>query len=395
MKPRGESSRWPRLTRRFPRKSGAIPTFSKLPAPGISPRATSSRQNDRSLRVLGNPVAHSRRRPSMRNLPQVRQDLSYEARWRHSTALREVRQFVAAGGKGANVTVPFKEEAFRLCYPAQSERAERAGAVNTLAFAGAKSLATTPMAPDWCATSRPTSASRWPAKRILLLGAGGAARGVIAPLAGGQAGQPVHRQSQRRQGGGAGAGVFRPCCAHRCGRRRKFCQNRRPAVSISSSTPPRPAWPAKPCRCRRHLCARQLAYDMMYGKGETPFLALARAAGRRARWPTGWACWSSRRPKPSWSGAACGRTRAGARRIAQPAEAHEASSGPLAQVGLLGLIGLFLVWQLWLLGWVLLWKWVDPGTTRFMEIRLANCNSKIRRRSSRSSGCPTSGFRRT
>jgi monofunctional biosynthetic peptidoglycan transglycosylase len=38
---------------------------------------------------------------------------------------------------------------------------------------------------------------------------------------------------------------------------------------------------------------------------------------------------------------------------------------------LLGLIGLCLVWQLWLLGWVLYWKWNDPGTTRFMEIRLA------------------------
>ncbi len=38
--------------------------------------------------------------------------------------------------------------------------------------------------------------------------------------------------------------------------------------------------------------------------------------------------------------------------------------------GLLALIGLFLIWQLWLLGWVLLWKYVDPGSTRFMEIRL-------------------------
>ena len=37
---------------------------------------------------------------------------------------------------------------------------------------------------------------------------------------------------------------------------------------------------------------------------------------------------------------------------------------------LLGLIGLVLAWQFWLLGWVLFWKWVDPGTTRFMEIRL-------------------------
>ena len=43
---------------------------------------------------------------------------------------------------------------------------------------------------------------------------------------------------------------------------------------------------------------------------------------------------------------------------------------------LLGLIGLFLVWQLWLLGWVLLWKWVDPGTTRFMEIRLGELQLK-------------------
>ena len=44
--------------------------------------------------------------------------------------------------------------------------------------------------------------------------------------------------------------------------------------------------------------------------------------------------------------------------------------------GLLALIGLFLAWQLWLLGWVLLWKWADPGTSRFMEIRLAELQVK-------------------
>ena len=42
----------------------------------------------------------------------------------------------------------------------------------------------------------------------------------------------------------------------------------------------------------------------------------------------------------------------------------------------LGLIGLVLAWQFWLLGWVLFWKWVDPGTTRFMEIRLAELRQK-------------------
>jgi monofunctional biosynthetic peptidoglycan transglycosylase len=44
--------------------------------------------------------------------------------------------------------------------------------------------------------------------------------------------------------------------------------------------------------------------------------------------------------------------------------------------GVLGVLGLFLAWQLWLLGWVLLWKWVDPGTTRFMDIRLNELREK-------------------
>ena len=43
---------------------------------------------------------------------------------------------------------------------------------------------------------------------------------------------------------------------------------------------------------------------------------------------------------------------------------------------LLGVLGLFFVWQFWLLGWVLYWGWVNPGTTRFMEIRLAELREK-------------------
>jgi len=42
----------------------------------------------------------------------------------------------------------------------------------------------------------------------------------------------------------------------------------------------------------------------------------------------------------------------------------------------LAVAGLFLLWQLWLLGWVLLWSWVNPGQTRFMEIRLAELRQK-------------------
>ena len=43
---------------------------------------------------------------------------------------------------------------------------------------------------------------------------------------------------------------------------------------------------------------------------------------------------------------------------------------------LLGLLGLLLLWQLWLFCWVLFWGWFNPGTTRFMEIRLAELRQK-------------------
>lgn len=45
--------------------------------------------------------------------------------------------------------------------------------------------------------------------------------------------------------------------------------------------------------------------------------------------------------------------------------------------GLLALLAIFLLWQLWLLGWVLFWGWVNPGTTRFMEIRLGELRQKL------------------
>ena len=50
--------------------------------------------------------------------------------------------------------------------------------------------------------------------------------------------------------------------------------------------------------------------------------------------------------------------------------------GRWLKLALLGVLGLFLLWQLWLLCWVLLWGWMNPGTTRFMEIRLAELRAK-------------------
>lgn len=52
------------------------------------------------------------------------------------------------------------------------------------------------------------------------------------------------------------------------------------------------------------------------------------------------------------------------------------SLGRWLKWGALGLVGLFLLWQLWLFCWVLFWGWFNPGTTRFMEIRLAELRQK-------------------
>jgi shikimate dehydrogenase len=111
--------------------------------------------------VFGNPVAHSRS-PAIHAAfaAATGEDLRYEARLAPVDGFAAaVAEFVASGGKGANVTVPFKEEAYRLS-DSLSPRAARAGAVNTLVFRATAFSATTPMAPVWCRTSPPTSALR-------------------------------------------------------------------------------------------------------------------------------------------------------------------------------------------------------------------------------------------
>ena len=89
--------------------------------------------------VFGNPIAHSKSPVIHATFAaETGQDISYEARLAAVDGFKQaISEFVAAGGKGANVTVPFKEEAFRLATQL-SERATRAGAVNTLVFSGAE-----------------------------------------------------------------------------------------------------------------------------------------------------------------------------------------------------------------------------------------------------------------
>jgi len=133
--------------------------------------------------VFGNPIAHSKS-PAIHAAfaAQTRQDLVYEARLAPLEGFAQaVAEFVAAGGRGANVTVPFKEEAFRLA-TRLSDRAARAGAVNTLLFADAEIVGDNTDGAGLVRDITINLGCALAGKRILLLGAGGASRGVIAPL---------------------------------------------------------------------------------------------------------------------------------------------------------------------------------------------------------------------
>ncbi len=133
--------------------------------------------------VIGQPVAHSKS-PEIhaRFAAQTGQQLSYA---RLAAPLdgfvRTVRDFMRDGGKGANVTVPFKLEALQLATSA-SPRARAAGAANTLMFDGDRILADNTDGVGLVADIVRNAGVVLARKNILLLGAGGAARGVILPL---------------------------------------------------------------------------------------------------------------------------------------------------------------------------------------------------------------------
>lgn len=133
--------------------------------------------------VFGNPISHSKS-PLIHGLfaEQTGQPLDYR------TALAPLDDFPAFAqaffqqGRGANVTVPFKEQAWRLA-DSLTERARRAGAVNTLSKLADGSLLGDNT--DGAGLVRDLTVNcgfSLLGKRVLLLGAGGAARGALEPL---------------------------------------------------------------------------------------------------------------------------------------------------------------------------------------------------------------------
>ncbi len=137
---------------------------------------------------MGNPVAHSKSPLIHRQFAQqTSQEMDYKAELVAMDGFVEaVESFRTAGGRGMNITVPFKQEAWQLAKQ-RSPRAQLAGAANTLWFDTQGQVCADNT--DGVGLVRDLEANHRcmiKDKRVLILGAGGAVRGVLEPLLAGR-----------------------------------------------------------------------------------------------------------------------------------------------------------------------------------------------------------------
>jgi len=226
--------------------------------------------------LVGHPVEHSRS-PLIHTVfaRQTGQRLTYELIDAEPAAFETaVRGFGAAGGKGLNVTVPHKEAAFALCGQ-HSAGAKAAGAVNTISIVGGSLRGDNT---DGIGFIRDVTVNLHQAlagARIVVLGAGGAARGVIGPVLEQKPAELVvaNRTKQRADEVAARFGNATLVA-------RSFAElaDQAPfdvlinatSAGLKGEAPPFPASLVGP---------RSFCYDLVYGSSDTPFVAWAKTHG--------------------------------------------------------------------------------------------------------------------
>ena len=227
--------------------------------------------------VFGNPVTHSLS-PLIHSqfAAQTGRDIHYDRQQvevgRFTAA---VDAFFGAGGKGLNITVPFKLEAFDYASD-RTPRARRAGAVNTLALReGGKVLGDNT---DGAGMTRDILANQgWQLRdrSVLLLGAGGAVRGVLEPLLAEKPGRVViaNRTVARAEALAAefaDLGALAGCGFDALANGTFDVVINGTAASLAGDLPPLPDG---------LVTADSCCYDMMYAAEPTVFLRWARARG--------------------------------------------------------------------------------------------------------------------
>ncbi|GAB3399126.1 shikimate dehydrogenase [Massilia agilis] len=232
--------------------------------------------------VIGNPIAQSRS-PEIHAVfaAQTGQDISYERCLAPIDGFADtIRQLVAAGYKGSNVTVPFKLEAARIA-TRLTERARAAGAVNTLAYRDGEIVGDNTDGAGLVADIVRNAGVALAGKRVLMLGAGGAARGVMLPiLAEGPRALVVANRTRATADELVAqfASLAGGCSLSAC----NFEDIAAPfdvvinatSASLGGTIPPIPAVT---------FCQDTLAFDMMYAKNPTVFMEFAAAHGATTR----------------------------------------------------------------------------------------------------------------
>ncbi|MBI4193498.1 MAG: shikimate dehydrogenase [Betaproteobacteria bacterium] len=238
--------------------------------------------------VIGNPVAHSKSPLIHAEFArQTGHDISYEAILAPLDGFRAaVLEFRDAGGKGLNVTLPFKHEAWSLV-GAHEGYARDAGAVNTIDMRDSRMVGLNTDGVGLVRDIRHNLGCPIRGRRVLLMGAGGASYGVIEPLLREQPLELVvaNRTPEKavvlvahfeKFQSFAPEGLVARSYVELRGRRFDILINATSA-GLSDAMPPLPDAVFAP---------GALAYDLVYGK-RTPFLEFAGARGARTADGTG------------------------------------------------------------------------------------------------------------
>jgi shikimate dehydrogenase len=222
--------------------------------------------------VIGNPVTHSKSPWIHAQFARATgEDLEYGSiEAPPDEFVRAVEAFRAQGGKGLNVTLPFKAEAFRFC-AGTSARAAAAQAVNTLVLDRGKPWGDNTDGVGLVRDLESNLGRRLAGARVLLMGAGGAAQGVLAPLADAGAEQIVvaNRTLPRAQALAARVRGASACSYEALAGQSFDLVVNATSAGLSGDLPPLPKGLFRP---------GAFAYEMVYGR-DTAFLSMARAAG--------------------------------------------------------------------------------------------------------------------
>ena len=229
--------------------------------------------------VFGNPIAHSKSPDIHRQFAeQTGQDLSYSKQLVAEDGFEAAaNEFFANGGRGLNITVPFKQDAY--AYVARTtSRARRAGAVNTLTLeADGTILGDTTDGVGLVGDIVHNLGWEIRHKKVLILGAGGAVRGVLEPLLEQQpqhvviANRTVDKALQLAKGF-AELGYLLGCGFDMLGEQQFDLVINGTSASLQGDLPPLPDSLIDPG-------AGTACYDMLYGAEPTPFMQWAAERG--------------------------------------------------------------------------------------------------------------------